>query len=318
MSGNDNFSLHDDEELFLPDEHLRMDLYRSNIRVALLRTTTNYPTTNYTFKHLKTDNWELQRSESPKVGGVYRVLPPTTRKNNLLMRKKVKLETLLLHGCSKRCLSCFHGMDDAKEIWAAIKTRFGGNANSKKMQKAVLKQQFEAFNISSKESLEKGYGRFQILLSQLMPLGQSSHDNETKKNIDTLSIDDLYNNLSVFEQDIQKTSSSSLTSDNVFDEMDINWADCYDAIKIKSSTRDWQNGQEWMEKKNAVAFDKRKKSNVFNCQNTGHFAQGVQFFKRFQRKGSRQGQQVEVRISKPVRTGKEALMTIDEGQISIG
>ncbi|GKD82076.1 hypothetical protein Tco_1348915, partial [Tanacetum coccineum] len=36
----------------------------------------------------------------------------------------------------------------------------------------------------------------------------------TKKNIDTLSIDDLYNNLSVFEQDIQKTSSSSLTSDN--------------------------------------------------------------------------------------------------------
>ncbi|GJW72572.1 hypothetical protein Tco_0129489 [Tanacetum coccineum] len=37
----------------------------------------------------------------------------------------------------------------------------------------------------------------------------------TKKNIDTLSIDDLYNNLSVFEQDIQKTSSSSLTTDNV-------------------------------------------------------------------------------------------------------
>ncbi|GJU90178.1 hypothetical protein Tco_1302601 [Tanacetum coccineum] len=37
----------------------------------------------------------------------------------------------------------------------------------------------------------------------------------TKKNIDTLSIDDLYNNLSVFEQDIQKTSSSSLASDNV-------------------------------------------------------------------------------------------------------
>ncbi|GJS83963.1 putative ribonuclease H-like domain-containing protein [Tanacetum coccineum] len=61
----------------------------------------------------------------------------------------------------------FHGMDDAKEIWAAIKTRFGGNANSKKMQKAVLKQQFEAFTISSKESLEKGYDRFQKLLSQL-------------------------------------------------------------------------------------------------------------------------------------------------------
>ncbi|GKG37338.1 hypothetical protein Tco_0447511, partial [Tanacetum coccineum] len=37
----------------------------------------------------------------------------------------------------------FHEMDDAKEIWEAIRTRFGGNANSKKMQKAVFKQQFE-------------------------------------------------------------------------------------------------------------------------------------------------------------------------------
>ncbi|GJT76678.1 hypothetical protein Tco_1043403 [Tanacetum coccineum] len=35
------------------------------------------------------------------------------------------------------------------------------------MQKAVLKQQFEAFTISSSEGLEKGYDRFQQLLSQL-------------------------------------------------------------------------------------------------------------------------------------------------------
>ncbi|GJV06879.1 putative ribonuclease H-like domain-containing protein [Tanacetum coccineum] len=46
---------------------------------------------------------------------------------------------------------------DAKEIWEPIRTRFGGNANSKKMQKAVLKQQFEAFTISSSEMVEKGY-----------------------------------------------------------------------------------------------------------------------------------------------------------------
>ncbi|GJX31033.1 hypothetical protein Tco_0240888 [Tanacetum coccineum] len=61
----------------------------------------------------------------------------------------------------------FHVMDDAKEIWEAIRTRFGGNVNSNKMQKVVLKQQFEAFIISSSEGLEKGYDRFQQLLSQL-------------------------------------------------------------------------------------------------------------------------------------------------------
>ncbi|GKB03684.1 hypothetical protein Tco_0831827 [Tanacetum coccineum] len=48
-----------------------------------------------------------------------------------------------------------------------VRTMFGGNANSKKMQKAVFKQQFEAFTISTSEGLEKGYDIFQQLLSQL-------------------------------------------------------------------------------------------------------------------------------------------------------
>ncbi|GKC05027.1 hypothetical protein Tco_0996637 [Tanacetum coccineum] len=54
-----------------------------------------------------------------------------------------------------------------KEIWASHSELGWGNANSKKMQKAVFKQQFEAFKISNSEGLEKGYDRFQQLLSQL-------------------------------------------------------------------------------------------------------------------------------------------------------
>ncbi|GJZ60626.1 ribonuclease H-like domain-containing protein [Tanacetum coccineum] len=62
--------------------------------------------------------------------------------------KERKARTLLLMAVPKDHLRRFHGMDDAKEIWAAIKTRFGGNANSKKMQKAILKQQFECYLLS--------------------------------------------------------------------------------------------------------------------------------------------------------------------------
>ncbi|GKF50987.1 hypothetical protein Tco_0147454 [Tanacetum coccineum] len=42
----------------------------------------------------------------------------------------------------------FHKMTDAKEMWDAIKSRFSGNDESKKMQKYILKQQFKGFSAS--------------------------------------------------------------------------------------------------------------------------------------------------------------------------
>ncbi|GJV40557.1 hypothetical protein Tco_1418997 [Tanacetum coccineum] len=52
-------------------------------------------------------------------------------------------------------------------MWNAIKSRFGGNDESKKMQKYILKQQFEGFTVSNTDGIHKGYERFQSLLSQL-------------------------------------------------------------------------------------------------------------------------------------------------------
>ncbi|GJW73821.1 hypothetical protein Tco_0133191 [Tanacetum coccineum] len=59
------------------------------------------------------------------------------------VEKERKERTILLMAIPNEHLRRFHGMDDAKEIWEAIRTRFGGNTNSKKMQKAILKQQFK-------------------------------------------------------------------------------------------------------------------------------------------------------------------------------
>ncbi|GJW12328.1 ribonuclease H-like domain-containing protein [Tanacetum coccineum] len=428
---NDNFSLHDDEELSLHDDasldgsvpatnkgdapakppQIITTNTLSNIKLPVLQKD-DYDTWAMEMEHyleyIDNEVWKvIQNGNSKKrvtkgKDGVYRVLPPATQEEQFADEKERKARTLLLMAVPKDHLRRFHGMDDAKEIWAAIKTRFGGNANSKKMQKAVLKQQFEAFTISSKESLEKGYDRFQKLLSQLDALGAGVSDEDanhkflrslppawdslamtmrTKKNIDTLSIDDLYNNLSVFEQDIQKTSSSSLTSDNVaflsqakassskhkpshssgsyssyttssskatttatpgladevihsflatnaddvdlihedldqiddldLEEMDINWQIAMTAIKIKKFYK--KTGRRpRVDGKMHVAFDKRKVE-CFNCHNTGHFARECKF------KGSKEGSRQEAgrgQDFKPVRTEKEALMTIDEGQIN--
>ncbi|GJX21420.1 hypothetical protein Tco_0224097 [Tanacetum coccineum] len=92
--------------------------------------------------------------------------------------------------------------EDAKSLWEAIKNRFGGNKESKKMQKTILKQNYEYFTASSQEGLDKTYDRFQMLISQL-----EIHD--------ILSMDDLYNNLKVYEYEIKSKSSSSSNSQNV-------------------------------------------------------------------------------------------------------
>ncbi|GKD57248.1 hypothetical protein Tco_1290635, partial [Tanacetum coccineum] len=69
--------------------------------------------------------------------GVVRILPPVSAAEIHAVKKERNARTILLMAIPKEHLRRFHGMDDAKEIWEAIRTRFEGNANSKKMQKAV-------------------------------------------------------------------------------------------------------------------------------------------------------------------------------------
>ncbi|GJZ28560.1 putative nucleotidyltransferase, ribonuclease H [Tanacetum coccineum] len=124
-------------------------------------------------EYIDNDVWKvIQNGNSKKristgKDGIVRILSPVTAAEIQAVEKERKAKNILLMAIPKEHMRRFHGMDDAKEIWEAIRTRFGGNANSKKMQKAVFKQQFEAFTISSSEGLEKGYDRFQQLLSQL-------------------------------------------------------------------------------------------------------------------------------------------------------
>ncbi|GKC22817.1 ribonuclease H-like domain-containing protein [Tanacetum coccineum] len=57
-------------------------------------------------------------------------------------------------------------------FFLAIKNRFGGNKESKKMQKTILKQNYEKFAASSQEGLDKTYDMFQKLINQLEMHGE--------------------------------------------------------------------------------------------------------------------------------------------------
>ncbi|GKG40862.1 hypothetical protein Tco_0470074, partial [Tanacetum coccineum] len=61
------------------------------------------------------------------------LLSPVTAAEIQAVEKERKAKNILLMAIPKEHMRRFHGMDDAKEIWETIKTRFGGNANSKKM-----------------------------------------------------------------------------------------------------------------------------------------------------------------------------------------
>ncbi|GKB29939.1 ribonuclease H-like domain-containing protein [Tanacetum coccineum] len=94
--------------------------------------------------------WEvIVNGDSPPpkriVDGVEQTYPPTTTEEKLARKNKLKTR--------------------------AIEKRFGGNKESKKTQKTLLKQQYENFNGSS--SVDQTYDRFQKLISQLEIPGET-------------------------------------------------------------------------------------------------------------------------------------------------
>ncbi|GKE73690.1 hypothetical protein Tco_1535731 [Tanacetum coccineum] len=186
--------------------------------------------------------WEvIQKGNGPvkittDTNGIMKVLPPKTAKKTIARERERKARTTLLLALPEDHLAKFHKMTDAKEMWDAIKSRFGGNDESKKMHKYILKQQFEGFSISNSEGLHKGCDRFQSLLSQLEIHGtcvstEDANQNflrslpsawsqialvmRTKPCVDSLSFDDLYNNLRVFEFDVKGSTRSSSSTQNV-------------------------------------------------------------------------------------------------------
>nr|GEW88157.1 hypothetical protein [Tanacetum cinerariifolium] len=102
------------------------------------------------------DLWKM-RIEQAKIG----------QKNELKERG-----TLLMALPDKHHLK-FNIHKDAKSLMKAIEKRFGGNKETKKVQKTLLKQQYENFSGSSSKSLDQIHDRLQMLISQLEILGES-------------------------------------------------------------------------------------------------------------------------------------------------
>ncbi|GJX70524.1 hypothetical protein Tco_0307695 [Tanacetum coccineum] len=130
----------------------------------------------------------------------------------------------------------FNSIKDAKLLLEAVEKIFGGNAATKKTQRNLLKQQFENFTAPSSEMLDQTFDRLQKLMSQLKLLDEKLSQEDVnqkllrslspewnthavvwrnKAELETMSMDDLYNNLKVYEPEVKRMSSSSSSTQNM-------------------------------------------------------------------------------------------------------
>ncbi|GJU07978.1 hypothetical protein Tco_1124408 [Tanacetum coccineum] len=168
-------------------------------------------------------------------------------------------------------LAKFHKMTDAKEMWEAIKSRFGGNDESKMFQ-SLLSQ----LEIHGARRVSTGRCTQKFLRSLPASWSQVSLIMRTKPGVDNLSFDDLNNNLRVFEPDVirltgyQIVHRLSLCSSSYTDELK------YSFFANQSSGP--QLDHEDLETGESTAFDAREdcfdktKVECFNYHNTWHFA----------------------------------------------
>nr|GEZ17866.1 hypothetical protein [Tanacetum cinerariifolium] len=154
-----------------------------------------------------------------------------TADEKIQKKNDVKARSMLLVALPNEHLMTFNQYKDAKTLFDAITTRFGGNDVTRKTQKTLLKQMYENFSGQSIESLDSIFNRLQKIVSQLAVLGESISQEDlnlkflrilpfewnthvvvwrNKLDLNKISVDDLYNNFKIIEQEVL---SSSLYND---------------------------------------------------------------------------------------------------------
>nr|GFC38407.1 hypothetical protein [Tanacetum cinerariifolium] len=156
------------------------------------------------------------------VEGVVQPVAPTTVEQKLARKNELKARGTLLTALPNKHQLKFNSHKDAKMLMEAIEKHFGRNTETMKVQKTLLKQQFENFSGSSSEGLDQIHDRLQKLVSQLEIHGVSLSQEDVnlkflrslpsewkthtliwqnKTDLEDKSLDDLFNSLKIYESE---------------------------------------------------------------------------------------------------------------------
>nr|GEZ75350.1 hypothetical protein [Tanacetum cinerariifolium] len=170
------------------------------------------------------------------VEGVVQPVAPITAEQKLARKNKLKARGTLLKALPDKHQLKFNSHKDAKTVMEAMEKRFGGNTKIKKVQKTLLKKQFENFSGFSSEGLDQIHNRLQKLVSQLEIHGVSLSQEDVnlkflrslpsewkthtliwrnKTDLEDKSLDVLFNSLKIYESEVKHSSSIGTDSHNL-------------------------------------------------------------------------------------------------------
>ncbi|GKB36592.1 retrovirus-related pol polyprotein from transposon TNT 1-94 [Tanacetum coccineum] len=146
--------------------------------------------------------WEVidNGNTAPKttvIEGVEKVIPPTTTEEKAQKRLEVKARSTLMMGIPNEHQLKFNSIKDAKLLLEAIEKRFGRNLE-------ILGETLSQEDVNQKllRSLSPEWNTHAVVW-------------RNKPELETMSMDDLYNNLKVYEPEVKGTSSSSTSTQNM-------------------------------------------------------------------------------------------------------
>nr|GEU74054.1 hypothetical protein [Tanacetum cinerariifolium] len=161
---------------------------------------------------------------------------PTIAEQRLARKNELKIRGTLLMALPDKHQLKFNINKYAKSLMEAIEKQFGGKKETKKVQKTLLKQQYENFNRSSSKNLDQIHDRIQKLISQLEILKESLSQEDinlkflrslptewithtlisrNKTYLEEQSLDDLFNSLKIYEAKVKSSSSTSPTTQKI-------------------------------------------------------------------------------------------------------
>nr|GFA05950.1 hypothetical protein [Tanacetum cinerariifolium] len=177
--------------------------------------------------------WKIRIEQS--VDGVETPYPPTTMEEKLARKNELKARGTLLMTLPNEHQLKFNSYKTVNTLMEAIKKRFRGNNVSKKVHNTLLKQQYKNFNRTSSEGLDQVYDRLQKLISELKIHGETISQEDlnlkllrsfpserkthtliwrNKQDLETLSMDDLYNNLKIYEAEVMVNTTHGVSAAN--------------------------------------------------------------------------------------------------------